>query len=216
MTDFNLLEQNLRTWALVGRFFQEWAFVESKLGNVISKGLNLQPMQSAILEANVMFKAKIDIARTLVGVSAIHQEERRKSYTDTLEKIARFYANKRNLVAHNPFVPSEDGKRVRIYRTMAKGDLQFPKIEWSVEDFNRYFAKMDGFYRKLEALEGDVGQSALVDALMGRGGLGLGTPHEGLSWLGIAGLLNPQIQSPHDTSPSTPEKDVVTPPDLRN
>lgn len=187
MDQFLKLEPDLRAWALVGRFLHDWAFVEEQLGNVIAKALNLTSVQTAILGANLTFKAKIDIAKSVLEITFFSKKTDKESFSKTLKDIADFYTRQRNLIAHVPFGPSDDSAAVQFLQIKAKGELKFLSLSYSLKDFEELYNKMNVFCKRLDALESVVSNSALIDALLRRGTADETAKNSGIGALGLLG-----------------------------
>jgi hypothetical protein len=69
-----------------------------------------------------------------------------------LIKLAE-YSKYRNMIAHNPFGPSQvnDGVQFNIIR--ARGSLKLPELDWSVAQFEESYKIIVDFSDELEALE---------------------------------------------------------------
>lgn len=128
-------KDHYRAYQLVGRFFNNWALLELRMNEAISKILNLEDRASFIILANVQVRDKIHILRTAFSILP-EDEPNFVLANKTMNRIARM-ARRRNLLAHTMFYPMTDGT-VEISRVEAKGQLAFPSTHWSEKDFDTF------------------------------------------------------------------------------
>jgi hypothetical protein len=151
MTNFFRLNRQMRAYALVGSFLQTWSFMEGALNSVIGTALSLKITTEAILCQNIQFRDKIHILRTLISISPLPTVEK-KRIDRILNKLAE-YSKYRNVIAHNPFGPSQVNDGVQFNVIRARGSLQLPELDWAVAQFEEHYQTIVDFSNELEALE---------------------------------------------------------------
>ena len=145
-------------------------------------------------------------------MSYLSKDDKQK-YAKLIDDISSF-SSKRNIVAHEFFLSSEDGNSVEFVIIKANGKLQFPDEKWTVADFSAHFSTMDGFYYELKSLTDKLGKSSVLRALED---IHSREPTRSLADLGLGGLLSPQPQGLLDSipTPATSEKFDEKPPKPR-
>lgn len=168
MKNYKDLDPEVRAVALVGLFLQAFALLETAINGAMGKALGLTDLQTVIVARNVQFSAKINILRTALTVSDLTLLERDK-YKSELIAISK-HAEIRNMMAHNLFLPSDDGKSVEFLVTKAKGKLVFPEEVWSEDRIRNEVSKMNGWCTKMKKLESAISSATLrrllADALV--------------------------------------------------
>ncbi len=209
MLEFKSLDRQMRTFALVGKFLFEWAYMETRLREALQKALNLEQMQAVIVASNIQLRDKIHILRSAVFVSTNLLENDRNHFDQVLKDIAN-YSPKRNMVAHDAFVQDNSGDGVSFLVIKAKGKLNIPDMDWSIADFEEAYTTISGFAKELIKMSSALDAGALAAALMKKSA---GSPIGGLFGLGGTGLLNlplPEHQD-SDTDPANQKKEPQTP-----
>jgi hypothetical protein len=74
MTDFQKLDPDIRCLALVGLFLRAWSNMELSLHHAIEASLQIDNYKLYILTANMRFRDKTNIMRTLVDVAGFPPE----------------------------------------------------------------------------------------------------------------------------------------------
>lgn len=196
-------------YRLVGQFLHEWGLLEMELRDALQKALGLTALQAAIVGSNTQLRDKLHILRTAVNLAAIPKEEQ-ENYNTTLNQIAT-YSTTRNMMAHDAFFPSVDGKGVRFFVIKAKGNFDIPHVVWDERKFQEEFDKIAAFTKTIEKLSASFENSNLARALHQAN---MHQPKPGLFGLGALGLLNLPVQELHtlDTNPATPETTSQTQP----
>ncbi|MBS4045781.1 MAG: hypothetical protein KG075_05510 [Alphaproteobacteria bacterium] len=156
MDELSGMPPRVMACALVGMFLQEWAFMESRLRSLVGKALGLDEMQAAILASNMQLRDKIHVARTIIGTTPL-QDEKRTAYRRILQDISD-YSPTRNMMAHDVFGETEDGKGVTFFVVKAKGAFSIPDTVWYFPQFEEAYLKVHSFYEALKEME-----NALVD-----------------------------------------------------
>jgi len=151
MATFEELEPKTRCYALVGRFLQGWGTMEITLHNAIGAALSIENVKLWILCANIRFRDKTDILRTLIDVSHFKDGEKQRAKT-RLRKLGK-HATRRNMIAHDPFEPDESSKGVKFLTTKAKGEFGTPEVVWSPHRFDEEDRALMGYTAFLECLE---------------------------------------------------------------
>ena len=178
MSDFKELDPNIRCFALVGQFLQAWSAMELALRDAIGAALNINPIQLQILSANIRFRDKTDVLRTLVDVSPFPEDEKRRAKA-RIRKLGG-HASKRNMIAHEPFAADPESKGVKFLTVKARGDFQTPDIIWSVHKFTEEGRALGSYKQFLECLESRFRQKPLtqqnyIDALRPFLDIGMGS-----------------------------------------
>jgi hypothetical protein len=106
MTDFESLDPETRSYALVGQFLKRWSQLQDEIHEAIGAALNLDETKRYILCANLQLRDKLHILRTLVNVSSLPDDAKDEA-DSTLADIANY--TKRNMIAHDAFEPEGDG-----------------------------------------------------------------------------------------------------------
>ena len=201
---------------LVGRFIQDWSFVEFEINKDIQKLVGLESLEGPILTANMQVRDKIFALKTLLHVFAANDADRAVS-VEILKRASDMSAH-RNTVAHNMFWRHEGGG-VEFSITKAKGKLSFPNVIWSESDFAEKTAAMAAIKGELKAavatatrfrarhMAAKDAKNIFANALTGLyaptgGSEGPG----GLLDLGQLALATPDSPSPiHQREPETPK-----------
>lgn len=219
MTDFQDLDPNTRSYALVGQFLQAWSVMEDSLHTCIQTAFNLTPTMLHILCANLRLHDKLNIARTIVDISAMTPENDKAKYQKLLRSIGK-YSPHRNMVAHDMFLPDEKGEGVKFLTVKAKGKFEMPNVVWTAKNFQEEGKIVDGFrgglyelneILKISPIKDEKYREAIARALLDW--------HPDSNWQptsrsGGQGLLGPHFQPPQvlpDSGPTTQEKTSQTP-----
>ena len=150
MTDFNDLDHDTRSFALVGQFLRTWALMEISLQQAIGEALRIESTKLEILSANLAFYDKLHILRTLVDVSDFTKDQKTKSKAK-LRKLGG-HSKKRNMIAHELFAPDVSGKGVQFHIVKARGEFTKPLIVWMPEQFERERATIEKHQAFLDGL----------------------------------------------------------------
>ena len=151
MTNLKDLDPETRCYALVGQFLQCWSEMEFSLQKSIGDALNVEDEKLLILSANLRFRDKTNVLRTLVdvahGFTDAEKTEKKKKLHDLAE-----YSSSRNMVAHDRFGPDPSETGVRFYTVKAKGTYSVPDIVWTQKEFNEARARVVEFRHFLDDL----------------------------------------------------------------
>jgi hypothetical protein len=145
-------------FVLVGEFLFYWSGIESIVTQGIGRLLQLPEPQAEIVLANVTFRDKISMAKTLTHhtySSAKSDETTIKAAHRLFDTLVAFNSNYRNILVHNLFIPREEGG-IDILRVRAKGKYEEPETIWDADFFEERFKEMDQFEVQLESLFADL------------------------------------------------------------
>ncbi len=117
-------------YLMVGRFSNDFSMLESKINHAMGHLLRLDPIEEAIATANMSFRDKISVIRTVLGLKISTSK-----FSETIGRIQGL-SDTRNIIAHTPFGPTSDGD-VRFLRIKAKSNLAFPETVFSQEKFSQ-------------------------------------------------------------------------------
>jgi hypothetical protein len=146
------LDPQIRCYVLVGKFLQAWSAMEIALHNTIGAALAIEYTKTQILCSNITFRDKTNILRTLVDVSSFTDAEKIGAKSK-LRKLSN-HATRRNMVAHNAFLPDSQGDGVEFMTTKAKGEYEPSLIVWTMNRFQqeeRALVQYHDFLKTLEA-----------------------------------------------------------------
>lgn len=139
-----------RSCFLVGMFIRWWATVEAQLDQAMAGALGLSLRQMVIVSVNIPVRAKVHITLTAIEIADL-DEKKAKHYKRHLNKLWGLI-DKRNIIVHHLFSPTEDETATEFMVIEAKGSLKFPEIIWTLKDFNQSFKKMEALYVELREL----------------------------------------------------------------
>jgi hypothetical protein len=125
--------------------------MELALHAAIGAALKVEPIQMRIVCANIRFRDKIDMLRTLVDVSSLSDEEKHQAKVK-LRKLGR-QGSRRNMVAHDPFVSDTQSKGVKFLTTQAKGEYGTTDVVWPLLRFQQEQRALQGHADFLDCLE---------------------------------------------------------------
>ena len=148
MTDFSDLDPETRCYALVGQFLQAWSAMELSLRDAIGAALKIEPVKLQIIYANLRFRDKINILRTLIDVSFLPEDYKARAKSK-LRKVAN-HSSKRNMVAHAPFGPDATKTGVQFLTVKATGTFETPNIVWSPRQFAQEITLLGGYTKVID------------------------------------------------------------------
>lgn len=151
MTDFKDLDPETRCYALVGQFLQAWSAMELSLREVIGAALKIESVQLQIIYANLGFRDKTTILRTLIDVSPMLGNEKAGAKLK-LRKLSKHSA-KRNMIAHDRFGPDESKTGVEFFTVRASGTFEIPKVIWKPKQFEQEISLLCAYRAFLNDLE---------------------------------------------------------------
>jgi hypothetical protein len=158
MSDASTKIEQDAAFALVGEFLFHWAGVESTITEGIADLLQLPEPQADIILANVSFRDKTSMAKTLIHhtyTSAKSDDNTIKAAHALFDAIISFSGNYRNVLMHNPFVPLATGG-IEIFRVRAKGKYEVPKTIWDNEFLEERLKELEQFQTQLNPLFSDL------------------------------------------------------------
>ena len=150
MADFKDLDPQTRCFALVGQFLQSWALMEMSMQQTMGIALKIEITKLEILCANLAFYDKLHILRTLVDISDFTDHDKAKAKSK-LRKLGN-HSKKRNIVAHNLFIPDISNSGVEFQTIKARGEFQKPLIVWMPQHFDRERSLIHGYREFLDHL----------------------------------------------------------------
>lgn len=179
-THLLLLDHETRSFALVGAFMGYFALLEKGIETALGEVLGISGVRHAIISRNMGFDDKIKTLRALVAMFIANKEVAARF--DDLAKNARKYGEIRNVVAHTPFRQSPISDGVEFFRVSATSKLEFPDMDWSIDDFLTHIDTINQIDNDLRSIESGMSLQRVAEALMrmpdktaGLGGLfGLG------------------------------------------
>jgi len=143
MIDFDALDAETRCVALVGEFLRRWSEMEGTLNRALAVAMGLDDTMRLILCANIQLRDKIHVLRTIVDISSMTEDEKKK-FKDKLEKIGQ-YSLMRNTMAHGNFAADKDGKGVVFFQVKAKGNFSNSERILSTQEFSAEYEKIEAF-----------------------------------------------------------------------
>jgi hypothetical protein len=164
LTDINSLDAETRCLVLVGKFLQKWAWMEGALHTAMQIALGLDTFQTAIVTSNTQLRRKINILGTLIS-GAPFEREKIDRFKKTLNDIDQAAGN-RNMMAHDAFAPSSDGRAVSFSVTKARGGpLLFPETLWDVSRFEKEYAAIERLQAGVEEIIEAIKQKDVIDRM---------------------------------------------------
>jgi hypothetical protein len=194
--------------------------MEAAMRAAMQTTLGLDTFQSAIVGSNTQLRDKIHILRTLVAMLPFERETIER-FDKTLVSIINASPN-RNMMAHNAFAPSPDGRGVSFSVTKAKGGpLSFPETIWDITRFETEYAEIERLEAGVAAITDAINQKHVIDTMRETARANPAALYYysggGLLWPGAQG----QVQNPpfalvqgdlgSDASIATPKTDDQTP-----
>lgn len=220
MVDFRSLEPTVRTYALVGRFLDRWALLETALSGAIAAALNVNNIAKYILAANIGFRNKTYILRALCSISYL--DDRDKEIAENMINVVANLYGHRNIIAHETFVPSTKTDGVEFLVLKARGKFSAPEADWSVEHFDNLDASLIAHATGLDSLTKKLNQARKIPAnslaaIIALSSAILPPPSEEALELGSLGLLFPHPPTDHTsaTTAASPETETETAPSER-
>jgi hypothetical protein len=210
--DFHSMNRRTRTVALVGRYLQCWALMETEIDDAISKALKLTGIQTYLLGPNLPYHKKIHILWVLVNLSVL-TETAKENYIEVIKRMLG-YSSDRNIIAHDLFSSSgtNNGVQFIVVKTQ-KGQVQAPPYDWSIAKFQETFDNLAECAAQIHALTGTL---SVIDQNLAKL-LAIVTapspPIEGLFEIGSLGLLTtqPPTDRTSETNPASDQTDVQNP-----
>jgi len=179
--DLEGLEPHVLAYALVGRFLNTWAFMESALNEAIAIALDLKLLQGIIVTAEIDFLKKIFMVRTAVKLELF--EKQAKEYETLLNGIQKL-SEDRNIIAHNFFSMFPEEKAVKFYHYKARGKLDISTPTYTISKLESMDAELHDAQRKLSKLGDEFKKRRSVSTVPG-----LFQSSYQVSGLGTLGLL---------------------------
>lgn len=210
LDEFKALPIRMRSYALVGRYLQCWAFMEGKLNDALGKVLGIEGLKLLVVVRNIQLRDKIHIVKCALTLQRIPTAEV-EQHQKLLERIGNL-SKDRNMMAHDIFAGDADSEGVRFIVAKAKKSIQLPDTVWKVEKFFSAYDEMHDIHLKLWDLEKRLEAVQLEKLLsesaptLGIGGLGLlGSHSRPLPNIPGSSLWNAIPETDDQTDPSSQE-----------
>lgn len=136
-----------KVFLAVGQFVHHFTVMEAALNKGLRALLNLGILEGAIVTSNVDVRTKVYIVKTAINTRPMKEEDWLREARRNLEAVVKM-AERRNILAHNPFMRHENG--VEFFYTKAKGDLKLPDEVWTYDEFDRLYAEMERLASAIE------------------------------------------------------------------
>lgn len=150
MPDFSTdMSTQQKGYSAVGEFIFFFAGMESELDRLLRSLLNLRLLEGSIITSNIDISTKVYIVRSAVSMIPMNDKETLQSARNDSISVGKV-AEKRNILAHNGFSPTEDG--VEFFYFKAKGKVSLPEEKWTYDDFDQHIAEMIRLSRALSEL----------------------------------------------------------------
>lgn len=163
LADWGPPEDYSRAFRLVGEFMFHWAALEAVLNRSLRDLLGLKGVEGIIAQSNMQLRDKIHTFRTLVSLYN-GTSDWAKAADKTIEKMVKLSGD-RNVVAHNPFSPHENGG-VEFYIYKAKGKFSIPEVVWGIEDFLRKAREMTDLEEEIKTItEQTIARRSVLKAM---------------------------------------------------
>ncbi len=140
---FDKLDPEVRCFALVGQFLHAWSKMEGALHNAIGSALSIETTKLQILIANLGFRDKINVIRTLVDVNPFFADKDKAGYQKTFHDLSEYAGKSRNMIAHVPFEPHDTG--VQFAQVKARGKFETPSTLWDTTRFQAELTTVNNF-----------------------------------------------------------------------
>jgi len=150
MPDFatNMSAQQ-KAYSAVGEFIYFFAGMEFELNKLFRTLLNLRLLEGSIITSNIDIRTKVYIVKSAVNMIPMKEGDFLKAARSDLESVIKV-SEKRNILAHNGFNPTEDG--VDFFYFKAKGKVVLADEKWTYDDFDQHIAEMIRLSRALSEL----------------------------------------------------------------
>ena len=215
MIDYRSLDRELRTVALVGAFMEAWSCLEGALNDAIASGSGLTTIQEYIFTRNISFTYKVCILSSLISVSALTASQK-SYYSNILTDINTKLYWRRNVVAHDMFIASDNTDGVAFLTVKARRKVEYPVVDWSVDEFagtiaitHKYWLQLcdlERIFRNLKPISDEIDEENRLKILE------LGWPTEGKVLPEPPHHLSPQhpTDSTLGTNPTIQETEIET------
>lgn len=156
---FEVLDKDIRAYALVGYYLGHFALLENKIEKIIQSALKLDPLAGSITTKNINYRNKINILNSMTRF-LFEKRTTIDGYRNQLNKIAKI-SEERRTVAHEPFMASIKNNGVEFLVTRASGEFKQPLTDWSIQDFHRKVDRINKYFEWLDVL-GDAFEKSHV------------------------------------------------------
>ncbi|MDG2532086.1 hypothetical protein P6144_00350 [Sphingomonas sp. HITSZ_GF] len=154
-----------KAYLAVGQFLLHFAGMETALNNMLTRLLEMKNLEGLVVTSNIDMRGKIYIVQTALNMRPITEDDWLKEARKDLKSVVTM-TEKRNILAHNIFLPHADGVEFHLVR--AKGKLDLPEELWTDEIFDGHYAEMDRLTLRLKEITDALMQhraSAVLAAL---------------------------------------------------
>ena len=153
------------SYEMVGRFMNEWSYIEFGLDRVISGSLELSNTQSLAFSKALRFETKMTLIKLLINALLTNKMDNKK-YLNLLKNIRSIY-QQRNIIAHCHFRESKDGSHVEFLKVSVTKDKKgLIKERFSERNFIDSFQTMNNMHNNLEDLRKLLKDSSDSDKLI--------------------------------------------------
>ena len=212
-----------RAFELVGQFMWNWAGLEERVNNGYRRLFRLTGVEGYMATANLTLRDKIHAIRTVVHWYCQRQGEWAVQADKDLRAIIDMSSERRNVAAHNRFLPHASGG-VEFITIKAKGKFSVPDVIWTPEDFEAIEDEIERLSKRVGSIVGHAVISRNVAAGASQLGNALAqSPTQTLNALAVGWDPPPQLPdsrgflSPTQTeAPQTPPEKRASKPKPRN
>jgi hypothetical protein len=157
-------DPDARAFTLVGAFLGYFALLEQGIESALGEIVGIRGAQRVIIGRNMGFDDKIKTLRSLVAFFIVNKNEAKRF--DDLAKRARKYGELRNIIVHSPFRRSTKSDGVEFFAISATRKLEFPDMDWSIEDFLNRIDDINAIDNELRAVDRQMSIQRIAEALM--------------------------------------------------
>jgi hypothetical protein len=116
------VRRNFETQRMVGEFLQDFAYLESKIDDLIQAAFEFDVAQSFIFSANTVFQRKLYISSSILEFIFYRKDEIKK-HRKTINSISKISGD-RNIIAHYGFGPPDEGDGIKFFYYKSEGQLK--------------------------------------------------------------------------------------------
>lgn len=156
MPSLTKLDPFTRACALIGRFFFEWGYLESRINEAVGALLKLDQLQSAATCKNMTFKGKVDLLRASIELFTLKPPEWKAEQSKRLSQLLDYAGKTRNKLAHDAFIPSRESDGVRFVAVQANSRIEFPKVDWSSDRFEAEYSQIKEYAELIKTLQEEI------------------------------------------------------------
>jgi hypothetical protein len=181
--------------------------MEQSLHKAIGAALKIEHIQLQILCANIRFRDRIDILRTLIDVSLFSKDEKFIA-KKTLKKLGDYSVN-RNMIAHTQFLPDPSNRGVQFLTIKAKGTFETKNKIWIPHTFEIANQLLNRRMLLLQDIEHCFNKTPLTDQSYAMAlYAGIPLPMRPITSPALWNYQSRHNQAHPDNSPATPSEDL--------